>query len=129
MVSVRDPLSDTPRHLAPVVQGGGASVSAPHRACGPARRISPARDRTASFERWFAVVLLHKFRDDLVLALELVAQRRDDAEVLALGQGVLAFEGGAILEEQFLPGREQGGLVMVLVAQGRRRASCRSDDA
>jgi len=34
-------------------------------------------------------MFLHQFRDDFILALELVAQGRDGAEVLALGSAFL----------------------------------------
>src|SRR6476661_8869866 len=65
-------------------------------------------------------MFFHQFRDDLVLALELVAQGRDEAEVLALGSGVLALEGdGAVLEELLLPGVEQRGRELMLVAEVR----------
>jgi len=63
-------------------------------------------------------MFLHQFRDDLVLALELVAQGRDETEVLAFGSGVLALEGdGAVLEELLLPGVEQRGRELMLVAE------------
>jgi hypothetical protein len=60
-------------------------------------------------------MFLHQFRDDFVLALELVPQRRDGAKMLALGRGVLALEGdGAVLEELLLPEVEERGLELAL---------------
>src|SRR3954463_6392825 len=65
-------------------------------------------------------MFFHQFRDDLVFALELVAQCRDGAEVPALRSGALALEGGgAILEELLLPGVEQRGRELMLVAEVR----------
>src|SRR3954464_7788715 len=65
-------------------------------------------------------MFFHQFRDDFVLALELVAQCRDGAEVLALGGGLLGLEGGgAVLEELLLPGVEQRGRELMLVAEVR----------
>ena len=65
-------------------------------------------------------MFLHQFSDDLVLALELVAECGDGAEVLGLGRGVLAFEGGgAVLEELLLPEVEQRGRELELVAEVR----------
>src|SRR3954452_833256 len=65
-------------------------------------------------------MFLHQFGDDLVLALELLAERGDGAEVLALGRGSLALEGGgAVLEELLLPGVEQRGRELMLVAEVR----------
>jgi len=49
-------------------------------------------------------MFFHQFRDDLVLALELLPECGDGAEVGGLGRGVLALEGGgAVLEELLLP--------------------------
>jgi hypothetical protein len=50
-------------------------------------------------------MFLHQFGDDFVLALELVAESGDGAEVLGLGRRDLAaFEGrGPVLEELLLP--------------------------
>src|ERR1700722_6174848 len=63
-------------------------------------------------------MFFQQFCDDLVLALELLPQRRDGAEVLALVRSVLALEGGgAVLEELLLPEVKQGRLELVLVAE------------
>jgi hypothetical protein len=52
-------------------------------------------------------MFLHEFRDDLVLALDLVVQGGDDAEVIGSRDRVLALEGGgAVFKELFLPGVE-----------------------
>src|SRR5215468_5740049 len=65
-------------------------------------------------------MFLHQFSDDLVLALELVAQCGDRALEMALGRGVLPFEGRrAVLEELLLPEVEQCGRELVLVAEVR----------
>src|SRR5579885_895254 len=65
-------------------------------------------------------MFFHEFRDDLVLALELLAQGRDGAEMPALGGSALALEGGgAVLEELLLPGVEQRGRELMLVAEIR----------
>src|SRR5262249_39710292 len=65
-------------------------------------------------------MFLHQFRDDLVLALELVAQRGDGALEVAFGRGVLPFEGRrAVLEELLLPKVEQRGRELMLVAEVR----------
>jgi hypothetical protein len=62
-------------------------------------------------------VLFQEFGDDLVLALELVAQRGDHAEVFGTWNRTLALErGGGVLEEELLPGVEDGGLELILVA-------------
>ena len=63
-------------------------------------------------------MLLHQLGDDLVLAAELVAEGVDGPLVLALGGLALALEGGgAVLEELPLPGVEDGGLELMLVAE------------
>src|SRR5512135_1437446 len=63
-------------------------------------------------------MFFHQFRDDLVLTLELLPQRGDGSQVVALGRAVLALEGGgAVLEEQLLPGVEECGLQLVLVTE------------
>jgi hypothetical protein len=63
-------------------------------------------------------MFLHQLRDDLILALELVAQHGDGSREVALGRGALAFEGGrSVLEERLLPEVEQGGGERVLVAE------------
>ena len=63
-------------------------------------------------------MFLHQFGDDLVLALELLAQGGDGPLVVALGRGVLALEGGgAVLEELLLPEVEQRGGEVVLVTE------------
>src|ERR1700712_2562977 len=63
-------------------------------------------------------MLLHQLGDDLVLASELVAQGLDGPLLLAHGGVALALEGGgAVLEEGPLPGVEDGGLELVLVAE------------
>jgi len=65
-------------------------------------------------------VPLYQFGDDFVLALELVAERGDGPLEVALGSGVLAFEGGgAVLEELLLPGVEQRGRELMLIAEIR----------
>src|SRR6201996_9095897 len=65
-------------------------------------------------------MFLHQFRDDLVLALELVAQGGDGPLEVALGRGALPLEGGgSVLEELLLPDVEQGGRELVLVAEVR----------
>src|SRR5512142_2639744 len=63
-------------------------------------------------------MFFHQFRDDLVLTLELLPQRGDGSQVVALGRAVLALEGGGtVLEEQLLPGVEECGLQLVLVTE------------
>jgi hypothetical protein len=63
-------------------------------------------------------MLLHEFGDDFVLALELGLQGGDPLALGVGGAAVGAFEGGgAVLEELLLPGVEEGGLEMVLVAE------------
>ena len=63
-------------------------------------------------------MLLHQFGDDLVLALELVAEGGDGPLEVAVGCGALALEGGrSVLEELLLPGVEQGGRELMLVAE------------
>src|SRR5215212_2231548 len=65
-------------------------------------------------------MFFHQFRDDFVLALELVAKCRDGPDVLALGCGLLGLEGGwAVLEELLLPGVEQRGRELMLIAEVR----------
>src|SRR5579862_1148679 len=65
-------------------------------------------------------MFLHQFGDDLVLALELVAQRGDGPLEVAVGRGVLPLEGGwAVLEELLLPEVEERGRELVLVAEIR----------
>ena len=67
-------------------------------------------------------MFLHQFSDDLVLALELVAQRGDGPLEVALRRGVLALEGGrSVLEELLLLEVEQGGGELMLVAEVRDR--------
>jgi hypothetical protein len=62
-------------------------------------------------------MFLHEFGDHFVLALELGLQGGDP---LVLGVGAAAVgtleDGGAVLEELLLPGVEEGGLEVVLVA-------------
>jgi hypothetical protein len=63
-------------------------------------------------------MFFHQFGDDLVLPLELLPQRGDGLQMGGLGRAGLAVEGGrAVLEEQLLPGVEQGGLELVLIAK------------
>jgi hypothetical protein len=63
-------------------------------------------------------VLFHELRDDLVLALELGLKRRDDVEVFSAGRRISPLEGaGAVLEEDLLPGVEEGRRELVLVAE------------
>ena len=65
-------------------------------------------------------MFLHQFGDDLVLALELVAQRGDGPLEVALERRVLPLEGrGAVLEELLLPEVEQRGRELMLVAEVR----------
>ena len=65
-------------------------------------------------------MFLHQFRDDLVLALELVAQRGDGPLEVAVGRGGLALEGRrSVLEELLLPEVEQRGRELMLVAEVR----------
>src|SRR5262249_53333977 len=65
-------------------------------------------------------MFLHQFRDDLVLALELVAQRGDGSLESAFGRGVVPFESSrSVLEELFLPEVEQRGGELMLVAEIR----------
>ena len=65
-------------------------------------------------------MFLHQFGDDLVLALELVAEGGDGPMEVALGGGVLALErGGPVLEELLLPEVEQRGRELMLVAEVR----------
>jgi hypothetical protein len=42
-------------------------------------------------------MIFHQFSDDLVLALELLPQRGDGPQVMALGRCVLAFEGARFI--------------------------------
>jgi hypothetical protein len=63
-------------------------------------------------------MFLHQFRDDLVLALELVAQRGDGPLELAVGRGVLPLEGRrAVVEERLLPEVEHRGRERMLIAE------------
>src|SRR4051794_16480069 len=63
-------------------------------------------------------MFFHQFSDDFVLALELVAEGGDGADVLGLGRGVLALEGGgSVLEELLLPEVEQRGRELELIAE------------
>jgi hypothetical protein len=63
-------------------------------------------------------MFLHQFGDDLVLALELVAQGGDRAMEVATGCGALPLEGGgAVLEELLLPEVEQSGRERMLVTE------------
>src|SRR3954452_13919024 len=65
-------------------------------------------------------MFFHQFRDDFVLALELVAQCGDGPDVPALGRGLLGLEGGgAVLEELLLPEIEERGRELMLVAEVR----------
>src|SRR5437763_10306662 len=65
-------------------------------------------------------MFFHQFRNDFVLALELVAQCRDGPDVPALGRALLGLEGGgAVLEELLLPEVEQRGRELMLVAEVR----------
>src|SRR6516165_6190953 len=67
-------------------------------------------------------MLLHQFGDDLVLALELVAEGGDGPLEVAVGCRALPLEGGgAVLEELLLPDVEQGGRELMLVAEVRDR--------
>ena len=63
-------------------------------------------------------MFLHQLGDDLVLAAELVPQGGDGPLVPGLVRTVFSLEGGAaVLEELPLPGVEDGGLELVLVAE------------
>src|SRR5262249_10271496 len=63
---------------------------------------------------------IYQFDDDLVLALELVAQGGDGPLEVAIGCRVLPLEGGgAVLEELLPPGVEQRGRELMLVAEVR----------
>src|ERR1700677_1072978 len=63
-------------------------------------------------------MFFHQFRDDLVLALELIPQRGDGPQVRLLTRPDLSLESsGTVLEEQLLPGVEQGRREPVLVAE------------
>jgi hypothetical protein len=65
-------------------------------------------------------MLLHQFGDDLVLALELVAQGGDGPLEVAVGSGALPLEGGrSVLEELLLSEVEQRGRELMLVAEVR----------
>src|SRR5271154_1742233 len=65
-------------------------------------------------------MFLHQLRNNFIFALELFAQCRNGAEVLALSSGVLALKGGGtVLEELLLPGVEQCGRELMLVAEVR----------
>ena len=65
-------------------------------------------------------MFFHQFSDDLVLALELVAQRGDGPLEVALRRGVLALEGGrSVLEELLLPEIEERGRKLMLIAEVR----------
>src|ERR1700677_2761700 len=63
-------------------------------------------------------MFFHQFRDDLVLALELIPQCGDGPHVRLIGRPALALESrGAVLEEQLLPRVEKSGRELVLVAE------------
>src|SRR5262245_3100791 len=65
-------------------------------------------------------MFLHQFGNDLVLALELVAQGGDGPLEMAVGCLTLPLEGGgAVLEELLLPDVEEGGGELMLVAEVR----------
>jgi hypothetical protein len=65
-------------------------------------------------------MFLHQFVDDLVLALEPVAERGDGPLEGAVGLGILPLEGRrAVLEERLLPGVEDGGRELMLIAEVR----------
>src|SRR6185437_6656784 len=65
-------------------------------------------------------MFLHEFRDDFVLALELVPQCRDGPDVPAVGGSLPGLEGGgSVLEELLLPEVEERGGELMLVAEVR----------
>src|SRR3954452_9006162 len=65
-------------------------------------------------------MFLHEFREDLVLALELLLQEGDLPILGIAGASGARFEGGrSVLEELLLPAVEHRGVDAVLVAQIR----------
>src|SRR5262245_14361659 len=69
---------------------------------------------------FYLYMFIKQLRDDLVLALELVAQRGDGPLEVALGLGILPLEGRrAVLEELLLPEVEHGGRELMLIAEVR----------
>src|SRR5512135_999306 len=65
-------------------------------------------------------MFLHQFREDLVLALELLLQEGDPPILGIADASGTGFEGGrAVLEELLLPAVEHGGVDAVLVTQIR----------
>jgi hypothetical protein len=62
-------------------------------------------------------VLLHQLGDNLIFTPELLPEGGDGQQVFGLGRIGLVLEGGgAVLEELALPGVEDGGPEMMLVA-------------
>ena len=67
-------------------------------------------------------MFLHEFREDLVLALELLLQKRDPPVLVVAGTAGAGLEGGrGVLEELLLPAVEHRGVDAVLVTQVRDR--------
>ena len=65
-------------------------------------------------------MLLHEFREDLVLALELLLQKGDPPVLGVTGTSVSGLEGGGrVLEELLLPAVEHGGVDVVLITKVR----------
>src|SRR3954470_15890724 len=65
-------------------------------------------------------MILHEFREDFVLALELFLQEGDPPVLGVTGASGSGFEGGGgVLEEFLLPAVEHGGVDAVLVTQVR----------
>src|SRR5512135_3712303 len=67
-------------------------------------------------------MFLHEFREDFVLALELLFQEGDPPVVGVTGASSSGFEGGGgVLEELLLPTVEHCGMDVVLVTEVRNR--------
>jgi hypothetical protein len=65
-------------------------------------------------------MILHEFREDFVLALELFFQEDDPPVLGVTGASGSGFEGGGgVLEELLLPAVEHGGVDVVLVTKVR----------
>src|SRR5512140_2566348 len=80
-------------------------------------RVDPRESRKIGYSR---NRFLHEFREDLVLALELLFQEGDLPILGIAGASGAGFEGGrAVLEELLLPAVDHCGVDAVLVTQVR----------
>ncbi len=66
-------------------------------------------------------MFFHEFREDFVLALELLFQEGDPPVFGVTGVSGSGFESGGVLEELLLPAVEHGGVDVVLVTKVRNR--------